>query len=240
MTTHVKSSPRVRPSQELGREPPIPVLESGDRLTRQEFHRRYEAMPHVKKAELIEGVVYMGPRVSAENHGNPHFCLIGWLGVYCAGTPGIEGSDNGTVILDDINEPQPDISLRIARDGGQSKIVENYIQGPPEWVGEVAASSASYDLHDKFEAYRRNGVHEYLVWRVLDQAIDWFVLRDGQYQILAAGPDGITRSEVFPGLWLDATAMLARNLARVLEVLQQGLASPEHAQFVEKLLSGNQ
>ena len=43
-----------------GSKPPrILPLEHGDHLTREEFERRYEAMPHVRKAELIEGVVYM-------------------------------------------------------------------------------------------------------------------------------------------------------------------------------------
>ncbi|MFN0055803.1 MAG: Uma2 family endonuclease [Planctomycetales bacterium] len=228
----VLSPPRIQPDSELRSAQTIPPLESGDRLTRDEFERRYHAMPHVKKAELIEGVVYMGSPVTFEAHGNPHFDLIGWLAVYRANTPHIEGGDNATVRLDQFNEPQPDTLLRLALDRGQSRLVDRYIQGPPEWIGEVAASSASYDLHDKREAYRRHGVREYLVWRVLDRAIDWLILREGEYQILPPGPDGITRSEVFPGLWLDTEAMLARDLGKVLQVLQQGLASPEHAQFV--------
>ncbi|MFN0053206.1 MAG: Uma2 family endonuclease [Planctomycetales bacterium] len=238
MSTQLISPPPVRPEPERVRESRVPPLESGDRLSRAEFERRYEAMPHVKKAELIEGVVYLGSPVTHVDHGKPHFCLNTWLGVYCAGTTGVEGGDNSTVQLDANNEPQPDILLRLPQErGGSSRIVGKYLQGPPEWIGEVAASSASYDLHDKLEAYRRNGVREYLVWRVLDQAIDWFILRESQYQVLAPGADAITRSEVLPGLWLDAPAMLARNLPRVLETLQQGLASPEHAQFVAEIAS---
>lgn len=216
----------------------VPPLESGDRLTRDEFERRYEATPHVKKAELIEGVVYLGSPVPHEDHGNPHFDLIGWLAQYCARTPFVDGGDNSTLRLDSINEPQPDTLLRLPRErGGASQIVGKYLEGAPEWVGEVAASSASYDLHDKREAYRRNGVREYLVWRVRDREIDWFILRQEEYQRLSAGPDGIYRSEVFPGLWLDASAMIARDLGRVLDVLQLGLASDEHNRFVETLKS---
>jgi len=214
----------------------IPPLENGDRLTRPEFERRYAAMPHVKKAELIEGVVYMPSPVSNE-HAEPHFNLITWLGFYSAATPGISGGDNGTLRLDLDNEPQPDAFLRIlAEHGGQARVDEDgYVSGAPELVAEVARSSVSIDLHAKLNAYRRNGVREYLVWRVEDRTIDWFVLRKGRYGPLAAAADGLFRSEVLPGLWLDAAALLRGDLQAVFQTVQQGLGSPEHAAFVRRL-----
>jgi hypothetical protein len=226
------SQPRSVESAVNGRVPP---LENGDRLTRPEFERRYAAMPHVKKAELIEGVVYMPSPVSNE-HAQPHFDLIAWLAFYRAATPGIAGGDNGTVRLDLDNEPQPDAFLRIlAEQGGQSCVDEDgYISDAPELVAEVARSSVSIDLHAKLNAYRRNGVREYLVWRVEDQTIDWFVLREGRYEPLAA-IDGLYRSEVLPGLWLDAAALLRGNLSAVFQAVQRGLDSPEHAAFVRRL-----
>src|SRR3989442_10899096 len=160
--------------------PKIPPLQAGDRLTPVEFLRRYEAMPELKKAELIEGVVYMPSPVRAGAHSDPHFDLIGWLALYRAMTPGVQGGDNATLQLDlGLNVPQPDAHLRILPEyGGRSRTNEDgYLTGSPEWVGEVAASSASYDLHDKLKAYERNHVQEYVVWRVLDETIDWFVLR---------------------------------------------------------------
>jgi Uma2 family endonuclease len=214
----------------------IPHLHAGDRLTRTEFERRYAAMPHVNKAELIEGVVYMPSPVSAEEHGEPHFDLIGWLAVYRAQTPGVLGGDNTTLRLDVDNEPQPDAHLRIRPEsGGSAQIVDGFIEGPPELVAEVSATSASYDLHDKLNAYRRNGIKEYLVWRVEDAAIDWFVLREGRFDRHLPDSDGIYRSRIFPGLWLDPAALVARNVSRVFEVLQSGLNSAEHAEFVRKL-----
>ena len=217
--------------------PPIPPLENGDRLTRAEFERRYEAMPHLKKAELIEGVVYMPSAVRLRSHGEPHWNLISWLSFYGIETPGVGGGDNSTVRLDLVNEPQPDALLFIdPACGGQARISEDdYIEAAPELVAEVAASSASYDLHTKLEAYRRNGVREYIVWRTLDQAIDWFSLRGERYEPLAAGPDGVFRSEVFPGLWLDPAALIRGDLKRVRTVLQEGLATPQHADFVARL-----
>ncbi len=218
------------------KEAQIPPLVAGDRLTRAEFERRYTAMPHVKKAELIEGVVYIPSPVSTEKHAAPHSDLVTWLGVYRAGTPGVQAGDNGTVRLDLDNEPQPDGLLRILPEfGGRSRTVDGYVEGGPELVAEVAASSASYDLHDKLNAYRRNGVQEYFVWRVWDRAVDWFILRNGRYQRLALTPAGYYVSEVFPGLWLDPAALLMGDLARVLAVLQEGLASPDHAAFVRRL-----
>jgi Uma2 family endonuclease len=217
----------------------IPPLEPGDRLTRPEFERRYEAMPHLPKAELIEGTVHMPSPVRFRRHGRPQAHLITWLGQYEAGTPGVETADNSTTRLDMDNEPQPDAVLLIdpAR-GGQTRISEDdYIEAAPEFVAEVASSSVSIDLHAKFHAYRRNGVREYLVWRVLDQALDWFVLRSGQYERLAPDVQGVLRSEVFPGLWLDTMALLRGDLAGVLATVQRGLASPEHAAFVARLYS---
>ncbi|HKM54954.1 MAG TPA: Uma2 family endonuclease [Isosphaeraceae bacterium] len=215
----------------------LPPLENGDRLTRAEFERRYEAMPELKKAELIEGVVYMPSPVRLSRHGRPQRHVSNWLGHYEAATPGVEGADNSTVRLDLDNEPQPDAFLFIdpAR-GGQARISQDdYLEGAPELVAEVASSSASYDLHVKLHVYRRSGVREYLVWRVLDGQIDWFVLREGEYEAMAAASDGILKSTVFPGLWLDSSALLGGDLASVLAILDQGVHSPEHAEFVARL-----
>ena len=194
-------------------------------------------MPHLKKAELIEGVVYMPSPVLLGHHGTPHAILLGWMVNYWAATPQVQTADNSTVRLDMENVPQPDALLFLLPEyGGQVRISDDdYIEGAPETVGEIAASSVSIDLHAKFRGYQRNGVREYIVWRVLDQALDWFVLREGQYQRLSAGEDGILRSEVFPGLWLDASALIRSDLAGVLRVLQQGIASPEHAAFAARL-----
>ena len=213
----------------------MPPLENGDRLPRAEFERRYQAMPQVKKAELIDGIVYMASPLRAKSHGEPHACIIGWLALYKAATPGIGLYDNATVRLDAENEPQPDALLRI-ESGGQSQLSDDdYIEGAPELIVEIAASSVSIDLGEKRDAYCRNGVQEYLVWRVYDRAIDWFRLKDGTYVQLAADDAGILRSEIFPGLWLDCPALLSGDLAQVLAVLQQGLATRAHQALVQTL-----
>jgi Uma2 family endonuclease len=213
----------------------IPPLENGDRLTRSEFERRYHTMPDVKKADLIEGIVYMASPVRIRSHGKPHAYIMGWLATYDSATPGVELADNTTVRLDADNEPQPDALLRI-ENGGQSRISEDdYVEGAPELIVEIAASSAAIDAHDKLKVYRRNQVQEYLIWRVYDGEFDWFILKDGEYRQLEANAEGVFCSQVFPGLWLDKSALLAGNLAKVLEILQQGLASAEHQSFVEQL-----
>jgi Uma2 family endonuclease len=215
----------------------IPPLENGDRLTRAEFERRYEAMPGLKKAELIEGEVYIPSPVRHGRHSHPHTRLVAWLANYETDTPGVEAGDNGSVRLHLDNEPQPDGYLIVLPDhGGQVRISEDdYIEGAPELVSEVASSSASYDLGKKRDAYRRNGVREYVVWRVLDRQIDWFVNRDGRFEPILPSADGILRSTVFPGLWLDPAALVRGEKTRVKAILQQGLDSAEHAEFVARL-----
>lgn len=233
-TTHNVSQPPAASLPPAG----IPPLENGDVLTREKFHRRYEAMPHVKKAELIEGVVHLPSPVNFKKHAKPHFHSIAWLAHYVAQTPGIDGGDNSTLKLDLLNEPQPDAFLIILPEfGGQVEFdEEGYIVGAPELINEISASSASYDLHSKLEAYRRNGVQEYVVWRVLEKALDWFIL-DGEKYVRLSCDDGICRSRVFPGLWLDVQALIDGNLQQVFQVVQQGIATAEHQSFVAKLRS---
>jgi Uma2 family endonuclease len=217
--------------------PAPPPLESGDRLRRAEFERRYEAMPWVKKAELVEGVVYIGSPVRQKSHGKPHIQIIIWLGSYYTATPGVDIGDNATVHLDLDNEPQPDVLLRIEpQAGGHSRVSEDdYIEGPPELVVEIAASSASYDLHDKLHAYRRNMIQEYIVWRIYDQQIDWWELQEGEYQDLTPDEAGIVHSRVFPGLCLNVPALLKGDLAGVLATQQSALNTEDHAAFVARL-----
>jgi Uma2 family endonuclease len=232
MTTSPVSSHRFSRSRPL-----VPPLENGDRLTRIEFERRYNKMPQVKKAELVEGVVYMASPLRFEPHAEPHADLIIWLGNYKVATPGVRLGDNPTVRLDLDNEPQPDAVLLIdASAGGQSYLGEDgYIEGAPELVAEIAASSAAIDLGDKQRAYRRNGVLEYLVWQVFDQRIDWWCLQNGDYMPLLPDEDGIIRSQIFPGLWLDVGAILNGNMPQVLSALQAGINASEHLVFVQQL-----
>lgn len=213
----------------------IPPLESGDHLSRSEFERRYHAMPHLKKAELIEGVVFVASPLRFRPHAKPHAQIMTWLGNYAASTTGVEAGDNPTIQLDLDNEPQPDAVLFISS-GGQSRInEEGYIEGAPELVVEVAASSVSNDLHAKKTVYRRNGVQGYIVWQVLDQKLTWFKLIKDEYIEQAPDEKGILSSTIFPGLWLKVNALLQDEMSQVLNVLQQGIQSPEHQAFVQKL-----
>lgn len=199
----------------------IPPLENGDRLTRPEFERRYNQMPNVK-AELIEGVVYMPAALRFKSHAQPHGNLMIWLG-FC-------------IRLDLDNEPQPDAVLFINENcGGKVKITEDdYLEGSPELVAEIAASSVSIELGDKKRVYRRNEVQEYLVWQSYENQFNWFVLENGEYIQLQPDDAGIIRSRVFPGLWLAVNELLAGNMKQVLQVLQSGLESVEHQAFLNR------
>ena len=167
------------------------------------------------------------------SHGKPHAQLLVWLGTYSAASPGVDLGDNVTVRLDQTNEVQPDALLRL--ETGQSRIsADDYIEGAPELVAEIASSSAAIDLHHKLPAYLRSGVQEYLVWRTLDEQLDWFELREGEYVPLEPDEPGILRSRVFPGLWLAVTPLLAGDLALVLAELHKGLAADEHTTFVQR------
>ena len=200
-------------------------------------------MPDVKKAELIEGEVHMPSPVSHSYHGGPHLDAAVWLGTYRASTPGIDAGDNSTVRLDLDSEPQPDGMLFTTPDHGGRVVIDDdgYLNGAPELIVEVSASRASIDLGKRLNVYLRNQVLEYVVWRVYDEAVDWFVLRAGAFAPLVPDPvDGFFKSEVFPGLWLAPDALVHRDLGTVLAALARGLASPEHAAFVAQLAARRQ
>ncbi len=214
-------------------------LFAGQRLQRDEFLRRWEAMPEVKRAELIGGVVYMPSPVSV-NHRFHDSLVTGWLSYYGARTPGCEGGSNGTwLMLEDA--PQPDADVRILPDyGGQSRVEGLYCAGAPELAAEVSLSSASYDLGPKMELYRAAGVQEYVTILLAESRIAWYRLVNRKYITLPPASDGLLRSMVFPGLWLDPAALLAGNGARVYDVLDLGLRSPEHQDFVRALAKSHQ
>jgi Uma2 family endonuclease len=221
--------------------PRVPLLQNGDRLTRAEFERRYSAMPNLKHAELIEGIVYMPSPVRLTHHGEPHAQLISWTGYYASKTSGVRFGDNATSRLDEDNEPQPDVMLLLPAGAGSSAYVDDdgYVSGAPDLVCEVAASSVSIDMHAKFNAYRRNGVREYLVWRFEEGEIDWFELVEGRYAALPADERGIVRSRIFAGLWLDVPAILRGDLAAVFAAIDEGTSTADHVALKERIASAS-
>ncbi|MEI6427191.1 MAG: Uma2 family endonuclease [Pseudanabaena sp. ELA607] len=201
---------------------PLTILENGDRLSRDEFERRY-TVSNIKKAELIEGIVHVASPLRFTSHGKPHSQIIGWLVTYQSIVTGLEVGIEPTVRLDDDNEPQPDaVMFRV--DGTAQIDADGYISGAPELIAEIAASTVSYDLHSKKRIYERNGVKEYIVWRTLDGQIDWFTLKNGTYHQLEPDASGTIRSQEFAGLWLNVHAMLRSDMSAVLKTLQIGLS----------------
>jgi Uma2 family endonuclease len=201
-------------------------LHSGDRLTRLEFERRYEAYPDLK-AELVEGVVVVSSPVHVRVHAEPHSLIMTWLTVYRGAMPGLRTADNATLRIDRENELQPDACMWIDGSGRAWIDKDDYLAGAPELIVEIAASSAAHDLHDKLRVYRRNGVQEYLVLVVYEQDVRWFNWQTGEDRMIAPDADGILRSQFFPGLWLDPARFWQNEVVGLLAILQQGLATPE-------------
>ena len=229
-TLELRDLHRVKPRSARG----IPPLINGDRLSQPEFHRRYEAMPSHVRAELIGGIVYMASPLRMP-HGTNSYKLITVLGTYEAATPGVEGMDNTTAILDDDSEPQPDIAMRLLPErGGQTHVnSKDYLVGAPELVIEVAHSTEAIDLHSKMEDYRKAGVLEYLVLCLDENEQRSFDLPSSKPFPLQS--DGVFRSRAFPGLWIDSAAAVAGDARKLLATLRRGLKSAEHRAFVKEL-----
>lgn len=212
----------------------LPLL-PGMRLSREEFLRRWEAMPELKRAELIDGVVHMPSPVS-----NPHarfdFAVHGWLYAYLSRTPGCQGGNSATWLMDTA-APQPDSHLLVLPEyGGQARSEPPYLVGAPELAVEICYTSQAQDLGPKLALYQRAGVREYLTVLLDESRVVWRArAASGVFEVIAADADGLLRSRVFPGLWLNPAALLAEDAQALLGALQQGLASPEHAAFVAEL-----
>ena len=231
----------------------VPPIRDGDRMNSEEFMRRYEAMPEGTRAELLGGVVHVNrwvengtngkacvmPPISSGGHGRPHFRLMHWLGDYAEATPGTCGEAPTTLHLTPESDAvEPDgVFYTEPEFGGHVAFGEDgYLHGAPELVIEISNTSAPHDLNLKRDIYEAAGVSEYLVWNVAVGRIVWFRRnRAGRFVEIRPDTEGVLRSAAFPGLWLDAAAMLARDFGRVGEALQRGLASPEHAKFAAKL-----
>jgi Uma2 family endonuclease len=218
-----------------GRVASQPPLVEGQRLDQAEFHRRYEAMPPDIRAELINGVVFM-PSPLGHTHGRAHVPVLVWLSYYEENTPGVDVLDNATTVLGPKSEPQPDAQLRILPEcGGQTRDEKGFVAGAPELVVEVAKATRYVDLGPKLDDYERAGVLEYVVRTLEPDEVLWHVLQEGRLVAVPPDEDGLYRSRVFPGLWLDPQALMARDTRRLREVLDQGRATPDHAGFVARL-----
>lgn len=211
------------------------LLVTGQLLHREEFERRWDESPQIKYAELIDGIVRVNGPVKA-THGRTLAWLSTWLVSYEMETPGVFSCGPVSVRLDESNMPLPDSTLMIdPQRGGNCRISEDdIVEGAPELICEVTTDSTSFDLSAKLGLYERCSVQEYLVWRTIDRAIDWFELRNGRYQ-RTIRRDGLYQSQVFPGLWLRPEDAINGRLKAIRQTLQQGCSSAEHLAFVRRL-----
>jgi Uma2 family endonuclease len=212
-----------------------PPLREGDRLKAKEFLHRWNAMPELKHAELIDGVVFMSSPVITV-HGDHYVDLAGWLWFYVSQTPGCRAGGDATWIMGPEDVPQPDLALRLLPEcGGQSKIRGEYLEGAPELIVEVSAFSSSRDLGVKLELYRRAGVREYITVLLKPRQVIWRQLIRNRYKEMEADSDGLLRSRVFPGLWLEPGAVWDQNTS-LRGAVESGVRSPEHDAFVRRLM----
>ncbi len=210
-------------------------LVDGEPLDRATFHERYLAMPEETRAELIGGVVYMASPLGL-NHGSSDADAGFWLGYYKSFTPGVQVINNASVFLDEFGELQPDIAMRIRPEcGGRTRDDGKYYVNGPELVVEISDTTLKTDLGPKLLDYERAGVPEYIVLGIEPPTVRWHVLSDGHLVEITPDPDGIYRSMVFPGLWLDPIALVSGDTRSLRRVIDQGVATAEHAEFVAKL-----
>lgn len=215
-------STRIRESSVQLSRSPIPQLNSGDVLSREEYIRRYEAAPEELKAERINGKVYLMNSLRARYHGNPQMLLAGWLFTYAMAHPELNLSDNATLHLRTENTPQPDLCMY--RTGGNASLDEDgYLVGSPELIIEIAGSSASYDFGEKRDVYEAAGVGEYLVFETIEGRIEWW-RHDGSKFVDVPRDETVFKSTLFSGLWLDGDALRAADRFRLIEKLNEGIA----------------
>lgn len=209
-------------------------LDPGMRLSREEFLRRWDQLPDLKRAELIDGIVSMSSPV-ADSHSRFVMVLGSWVYRYEEATPGCWSGTGGTwFMLDSVS--QPDVHLILRQEaGGQSGIDDKYRTGSPELAIEVSNATLRYDTGPKLALYQRAGVREYLICSPERREILWRYLEQGRYVLLEPDAAGVLRSRVFPGLWLDSKALFENDRLALRTTIEKGIASPEHAAFVQLL-----
>jgi Uma2 family endonuclease len=216
-----------------------PGLVTGERLTVEEFLRRWEELPDLKDAELIDGVVYVPSPLSFE-HGSLDFLIHVWLGYYAQATPGCKGGANSTWLMSG-SAPQPDAYLRILPSHvGQSRNERQFGAGAPELAVEICLTSTEVDFGPKLALYQRAGVREYITVEQFGRRMIWRVLENRVYIAQTLPADGIVRSRIFSGLWLDVAAFWEDDGAKMLAALNAGLASEEHREFVGRLAAARE
>jgi Uma2 family endonuclease len=215
-----------------------PALVTGDRMSLEEFLCLWEELPDLKNAELIDGVVYV-PSPLRLDHTDRDSRIIWWLKQYEDATPGCHSGNNVTWFMLG-SAPQPDAFLRILPEhGGQSlkekRKEKHYATGAPELAVEICLTSTEIDFGAKLRLYQRAGVREYITIEDFHNRLVWRLLENGVYVDQPVPADGIYRSHIFPGLWLDIAAFWADDGPKMLAALNTGLATPDHQRFVERL-----
>jgi Uma2 family endonuclease len=212
-----------------------PWLVDGERLDRATFHERYAAMPEHIRAELIGGVVSMASPLGL-GHGRSNVPVVIWLDHYAELTTGVEVVENASVFLEDYGELQPDVILRILpENGGRTRDQGRYYANGPELIVEIADTTLRKDLGPKLADYERAGVSEYIVFGIDPLLVRWHLRVEGRLVEVEPDADGIFRSKVFPGLWLDPAALLRGDRRRLREVVNLAVATAEHADFLRRL-----
>ena len=226
----------------------VAELADGARMTPRVFHLLYDRTPHGFRAELIERrVSVVSP--NAGGHAGPHLDFGTAIGLYRWSTPGVAGGIDQTARLAESGEAQPDLFLRIRLDHGGRvgtwNLVDgeqvpagddgDYLDAGPEFVLEVSRSSLGRDRGPKRRDYVRGGVREYVIADVRGRRLIRYDLVENPDEPTPAPPDGVLKSRAMPGLWLNAPALFAGDLAAVRKSCEAGLATPEHAAFAAKL-----
>ncbi len=212
-------------------------LENGARMDQPTFHALYKQTPEGFRAQLIGGTVYVMASPTSQRHGRPHARIVHWLSLYSDDTPGTDVLDNTTNVLGRESEPEPDACLLVQPEyGGQTAAdKDDMLVGAPELIVEVANTTRAIDLGRKKADYEEAGVREYVVILAQEQAVVWFRRGPDEFTEMPAGANGVFRSELFPGLWLDPRGIFDPTTRRLTAATRKGLASPEHAAFVAGL-----
>ena len=212
----------------------LPGLITGERMDVEEFLCRWDELPYLKNAELIDGIVYVPSPLSLD-HGSLDTLILWWLTQYAHATPGCKAGNNVTWLMLD-SSPQPDAFLRVLPSrGGQSRDEKRYCAGAPELAVEICLTSTEVDFGPKLRLYQRAGVREYITIEIFGKRIVWRKLENAVYVAQQIPPDGVLRSQVFPGLWLDVAALWNDDGTKMLAALNAGLSSEDHQLVAERL-----
>lgn len=154
-----------------------------------------------------------------------------WLCQYRRSTPCVESLGRVSIFLDPTTEIETTAAMWLTP-GADDRPRWQRCEGVPELLVEVTATVHNKVFRRRLRVYEQSEIHELLVVTGDPRDTALYARENGRFARVSPADDGSYRSRVFPGLWLDPSALFSDEWNEMAACLDRGMATEEHAAFV--------